>query len=220
VLPPRLYVITDRHATGGRPLVQVLAAVLRGAAAHRRPDGRLPLAVQLREKDLPAAALLSLARELAALTKAAGAALFVNDRLDIALACGAEGIHLPVSGLSPTDVRAIAPQLLVAVSTHAADEVEAAALAGACFAVFGPVFATPSKRGVFEPRAEAGLRAACRAPLPVLALGGITPGRASLCRAAGASGLACIRAVLSAPDPAAATHTFLECFEAAAPRPF
>jgi thiamine-phosphate pyrophosphorylase len=98
---PALYLITDRHATGGRPLGEVVAAALRGAAGFRRPDGRLPIAISLREKDLSAAELHALAIQIAGLTRAAGADLYVNGRLDVALACGAAGVHLPGNHLIP-----------------------------------------------------------------------------------------------------------------------
>lgn len=89
---PRLYLITDRHATGGRPLRDVVAAALHGAG-----PAASQVAVQLREKDLPARALVELARELRAITTAAGAGLFINDRVDVALAVNADGVHLPIS---------------------------------------------------------------------------------------------------------------------------
>ncbi len=209
-MAPAIYLITDRRATGGRPLAAVVAAALRGASRFRRADGTSPLAVSLREKDLPIAELSGLAREIAALTRAAGAELFVNGRIDVALAAGAQGVHLPADGLDPGQVRALAPGLRVGVSTHTLDEVAAAARAGADFVVFGPVFETPSKQGLLAARGLSALAAACAlSPMPVLALGGITADAAPLCRAAGAAGVACIRAIASAVDPEAETTAFL-----------
>jgi thiamine-phosphate pyrophosphorylase len=212
VTAPRLYLITDRRATGGRPLGAVVAAALAGAERFRLPDGRLPVAVQLREKDLPARELLALAGVLRAVTAAARAELFVNDRLDVAVACRADGVHVPASGLPPEEARRLAPRLRVAVSTHDPAEVARARAAGADFAVFGPVFETPSKRAFGPARGLEALRAAAARGLPVLALGGVTPERADTCRAAGASGVSCIRAVLGAPDPGAVTAAFLARF--------
>ena len=209
---PALYLITDRHATGGRPLTEVVAAALRGAAGFRRPDGRLHMAVSLREKDLPGADLHALATELVALTRAAGADLYVNGRLDVALACDAEGVHLPGNDLVPGEVRAIAPQLHIGVSTHTIDEVQAAARDGAHFVVFGPVFETASKTGLIPTRGLTGLAEASNTAIPVLALGGITPERAGACRISGARGLACIGAVMRAPDPESETRAFLARF--------
>jgi thiamine-phosphate pyrophosphorylase len=208
---PAVYLITDRRATGGRPLTAVVAAALRGAARFRRPDGGLPLAVSLREKDLPTSELMALARELVELTGRAGAELYINGRLDVALTIGAAGIHLPGDGFVPEEVRALAPGLRVGVSTHTLGEVQAAARSGANFVVFGPIFSTPSKAGIIAPRGLDGLAAAvAETPaLPVLALGGITSENAELCRKAGARGLACIRAIMRAPDPEFETAAFL-----------
>ncbi len=207
--PPRLYVVTDRHATGGRPLVDVVAAALAGAAPFRDARGRVPVAVQLREKDLPGGPLLALARGLRAVTAAAGAALFVNDRVDVALACGADGVHLPEAGLAPATVRAIAPGLAVARSTHDVATIAALRTEPIDFVVFGPVFATPSKQGILPARGLAALADAARLGVPVVALGGITEERARACRQSGAFGVACIRSVVAEPDPASAVTNIL-----------
>jgi thiamine-phosphate pyrophosphorylase len=211
---PRLYLITDRSATGGRPLGQVVAAALRGVEPFRAADGSLPIAVSLREKDLGGRALLALARELGALTRAAGARLFINGRVDVALAAGADGVHLPGDGLAPADVRAIAPALAIVVSAHTKKDIDAAAEAGAAFAVFGPVFDTPSKRGILKPVGLLELRAATRSRLPVLALGGVTLRDAGACARAGAAGIACIRAILGAADPERVAGEFIRGFDA------
>jgi thiamine-phosphate pyrophosphorylase len=204
-----LYIITDRQQTAGRPLLDVLAQALAAAQPFRSPDGRLPVAVSLREKTLPTAALTMLAKHVRALTKNAGAELFINGRVDVALACGADGVHLPVDAIAPGDVRAIAPTLAIACSTHAVEEVAAAARAGVDFVVFGPILETPSKRGVLQPRGIHSLSAAIVFGIPVVALGGLTPAHVPACVRAGASGVACIRAVLAAANPAAETVAFL-----------
>jgi thiamine-phosphate pyrophosphorylase len=210
---PALYLITDRRATRGRPLAEVVARALRGAARFRRADGRLPLAVSLREKDLPDRELAALAREIGALAAAAGADLYINGRLDLALACGAQGVHLPADGLVPGQVRALDPQLRVAVSTHTVEEARLAAESGADFVVFGPVFPPTSKTSFLAPRGREGLaRAAASSAAPVLALGGVTPARAEVCRLAGARGLACIGALMDAGDPEHETAAFLARF--------
>jgi thiamine-phosphate pyrophosphorylase len=204
---PRLYLVTSRRATTGRPLVDVVRAALEGVPA----DARGAVAVQLREKDLDGRALVALGRALRDVTRAAGAALFINDRLDVALAVEADGVHLGGRSLAPAEVVRLAPSLALAVSTHAPAEVAAAARTPQVrFAVFGPVWDTPSKRAFGAPVGLEGLRAASRLGLPVLALGGVTPARAVEARAAGASGVACIRAVLSAEDPASAVRAFFE----------
>jgi thiamine-phosphate pyrophosphorylase len=201
---PELYLVTDRHATAGRPLVDVVAAALAGVlrAAGSGPAPRV--AVQLRDKDLEARALVRVARELREVTREAGAALFVNERVDVALAVGADGVHLGWSALPIDDVRAVAPGLAIALSTHELDEVRAAAAKAASFVVFGPVFDTPSKRGLLAPRGLAALAQACAVGVPVVALGGVDARNAGSCVAVGACGVACVRAVLGADDPGAA----------------
>jgi thiamine-phosphate pyrophosphorylase len=203
---PRLYVVTDRHATAGRPLVDVVRAALAGVPA----EDRGAVAISLREKDLDGRALVALARELRAVTRAAGAGLFINDRLDVALAVDADGVHLGGRSLASTDVARVAPTLTVAVSTHDRAEVEAAARAGNVrFAVFGPVWDTPSKRALGTPVGLEALRAASVLGLPLLALGGVSTERAAGAWAAGAAGVACIRAVLEAADPGAAARALM-----------
>jgi thiamine-phosphate pyrophosphorylase len=187
----------------------VLDALLRAARAHCGEGVLLPLAICLREKDLSVAQLTMLAQSVCELTKKAGVDLFINGRVDVALACGASGVHLPADGLAPADVRSIAPDLRVAVSTHSVEEVDRAARANAAFVVFGPVFATPSKQGLLEPRGLEGLRGVCGRGVPVLALGGIFPDHARLCEDAGASGVAVIRAAMAAADPAVGIAAFL-----------
>jgi thiamine-phosphate pyrophosphorylase len=212
-VPPAVYLITDRRATGGRGLIEVVAAAVEAAGPFRAPDGRLPLAVSLREKDLPARELTELAGALAQVTRNARADLFINGRVDVALACGAQGVHLPADGFVPAQVRALGPHLRVGVSTHTAEEARAAGESGADFVVFGPVFSPLSKESPLAPQGTEGLaRAAAACAVPVLALGGITPERAAICRTAGARGLACIGALMGASDPRVETAAFLARF--------
>ncbi len=150
--------------------------------------------IQMREKDLSARAQWELARAALERLRAFPATrLLINDRLDVALAAGAQGVHLPGGGLAIADARRLAPPgFLIAASCHAPGEAVAAAEAGADFLVFGPVFATPSKPGA-TPAGLAALAAACRAAIPVLALGGVNRENAAECLAAGAAGIAGIR---------------------------
>jgi thiamine-phosphate pyrophosphorylase len=200
---PRLYIITDRHATGGRPLVEVVASALEGAR------GRADVAVQLREKDLGGRALWELARALRAVTAAAGVQLYVNDRVDVALAAGADGVHLGGRSLAVADVRAVALRLRIGVSTHTRAEVEEAAAAGADFAVFGPVFETPSKPGFHTGLST--LKEVTALGLPVLALGGIDEKNAQQCIVAGAFGVAGIRSVMAATKLPETVSSLLAC---------
>jgi len=191
--PPGLVLVTDRRATRDRDLVAVVDAAL-GAG--------LP-AVQLREKDLSGRPLLLLAERLRAATARTGALLFVNDRIDVAIAAGADGVHLG-GGSVPLDVarRLVGPDALIGVSTHVAGE----APAGADFAFFGPVWETPGKEAVGAARLTEAVRAST---IPILAIGGVTADRIPAVRAAGAAGAAVIRAILGAPDPGRATRELL-----------
>jgi thiamine-phosphate pyrophosphorylase len=163
------------------------------------------VAVQLREKDLDGRALSDLGRALRATTAAAGVRLFINDRIDVALAVGADGVHLGGTSLAPTEARAIAPMLAVAVSTHGLAEVRAA-IGNAAFAVFGPIRETPSKRAYGPPLGIDALAGAARLGLPLLALGGLEARDVPEVLAAGAHGVACIRFVMAATDPASAVR--------------
>jgi thiamine-phosphate pyrophosphorylase len=168
-------------------------------ALERAPRGRV--AVQLRHKSLPADALLELARELRAITHAAGAPLLVNDRVDVALAIDADGIHLPERGLPGDVARALLPAgRVVGRSCHDAYGLERAAREGADYATLAPVFTVPGKG---RPLGVPAFGRLCRqASIPVFALGGITAAHTSELRVAGARGVAVMRSVLGTADPA------------------
>lgn len=209
----RLYLVTDRKAAeaAGRTLPAVLGAALTRAAARGARVG-----VQLREKDLDGGPLFALAREVRALTREHGARLLVNDRLDVALAAEADGVHLPARGL-PADAarKLLAATGLIGASTHSAAEAAAARVRGADFVVLGPVYAPASKRAAGRPIGVAALAGATgEAGLPVLALGGLTPERVAEVMRAGAHGVACIGAVMGARDPGAVVDRFLDALEA------
>jgi thiamine-phosphate pyrophosphorylase len=156
--------------------------------------------IQLREKDLPTRDLETLARaaRLGTENREPPTALLINSRSDVALACGADGVHLPADDLSPSDVRRIwakaghTTRPLITVSCHSADEVARAASDGADFALFAPVFEKKDAPHV-SPAGFDQLREACRQKIPVLALGGITLENARACLDAGAAGIAAIR---------------------------
>ncbi len=196
---PRLYLVTDRRAVAaghGLALPDCVERALRGGAD----------AVQLRERDLPADQLLDLARRIAELCRRHQATLLINDRVDVALASGADGVHLPASSFAVADARRLlGSQRVVAVSTHTPDEARAAADAGADFIVFGPVRPTPSKAGYGPPRGIDELRrVAAAVEIPVLAIGGIDTSCAAQVIDAGARGIAVIRAILAADQPESA----------------
>lgn len=197
----RLHLVTDRDATASRPLRDVVSAALRGGAT----------AVQLREKDLDTRKLLDLARELRALTQEYRAHLLINDRIDVALAAGADGVHLPSNSFAVTDARRLlGASAIVGVSTHSVEQVRRAAADGADYAVFGPVFDTPAKRRYGAPLGLAALHEAVEASaLPIVAIGGIDASNAVAVAATGCAGIAVIRAILSADDPAQAAGDLL-----------
>lgn len=165
-------------------------------------------AVQLREKDLDGRALCERAALLGERCRAAGVKLVVNDRVDIALGVGADGVHLPANGLPVDAARALlGPAPLIGCSVHTADEL--ARSTGCDFVLFGPVFDTPAKRAFGAPQGVEALAAMVRAaPVPVLAVGGIVPERVGEVLRAGAAGVAVIAAILDAADPAATVRRF------------
>ncbi len=200
MLPPRLHLVTDRTATAD------LAAAVRSALLPLPPGSAV---VHVRAKDLDGAALLALARSVGGICRAAGQLFVVNDRLDVALASGADGVHLPVAAVPPAEARRLLGAALVGVSCHSADEVRRARGGGADYATFGPVFDTPSKRAYGPPVGVAALADAASLGLPLVALGGVGVANAAAVMAAGAHGVAAIRAWLDTPDPGRAAASLL-----------
>jgi len=145
--------------------------------------------IQVREKDLGTRALLALVERIVLAARGSETKVLVNDRLDVAIAAGADGVHLPANGLRVADVRPLIQ--LVGVSTHTVDEVIAAESDGADFVVFGPVFDTPGKTAVGLERLRAITR---QVSIPVFAIGGVHSGNAAMVLRAGAAGIAGIRA--------------------------
>ena len=174
------YYITDRHQAGG------IEALL-GCIARALRDG--VEMIQIREKDLSTRALCELVCAAVALENPHGSRILVNARVDVALAAGAHGVHLPGDSIEPARLRTIVPAgFTIGVSCHKLEELDAP---GADFAVFSPVFFTPSKAEYGPPQGLDRLRDACRATaLPVLALGGVNESNAAACTEAGAAGIA------------------------------
>ncbi len=191
----RIVLVTDRRLADPRTLIERL-----GEAAAAGVD-----AIQIREKDLEAAELLDLTRAAVAECRHHGCRIFVNGRFDVALEAGADGVHLPADGLRVADVRRhTGARLILGVSTHSLEEARAAQEEGADYVFLGPVFQTPSKRDAVPLGAD-GLAAAARAlTVPVYGIGGIDHGSAAALAALPIAGVAVIRAVLAAPDIAAA----------------
>ena len=162
--------------------------------------------IQIREKHLTGRELADLVQE-ALRVAPAPCRILVNDRLDVACAVRAAGVHLTEQSISVADARKFVRErelpssFLVGASTHSLDSARAAADSGADYVIFGPVFATPSKAGYGAPQGIERLAAVCRSvSVPVLAIGGITPENAGECRAAGAAGIAAIRLFQDAAD--------------------
>ncbi|TSA01175.1 MAG: thiamine phosphate synthase [Nitrospiraceae bacterium] len=200
-----LYLVTDRHQTGGRPLRDVVHAALRAGVR----------AVQLREKDLPARSLLALARDLAELAGTCNARVFVNDRVDICLASGSAGVHLPAAGLPASAARGlVGADRLIGRSAHSADEAARAEREGADFIVLGPIFETPSKRAFGPPIGLRELeRARTRCRVPLFGIGGITIDRVRDVVNAGARGVAVVGSVMAAEDVERASRELLDALE-------
>jgi thiamine-phosphate pyrophosphorylase len=197
-----LYLITDRRQIyEGRDLIEAVGQALAGGIR----------AVQLREKDLTAAELYPLALALRKLTRDFSAKLLINDRIDIALAVDADGVHLGAHSLPiVTARRLLGNDKLLGVSTHHFNEIEIASQARADFVTFGPVWHTPSKAAFGPPAGLEKLRRACTvSTLPVFALGGITADRIPEVFAAGAAGAGLISAILASSDPGGAAADLL-----------
>jgi thiamine-phosphate pyrophosphorylase len=196
-----LYLVTDRNQTGGRNLLWVLQQALDGGVK----------AVQLREKDLSGKDLLLLAEKTCKLCQAYNAALFINDRVDVALAVDATGVQLSKTSLPAVTARALlGPQKIIGVSTHALQEAKEAEQNGADFVLFGPVYFTGSKAAYGAPQGLPALKTIVdNVSLPVYAIGGITPENAESTKNIGVRGVALISAIVSAESPKKAAEQML-----------
>ena len=205
----RLIVITDRYLARPRQVIEVVGDALRAGAP----------AVQLRDKVLPPRDTLPLAHRLREDTEAAGALFFMNDRLDLALAVRADGVHLGVDDLPVAAARRIAPpRFLIGYSAHEPGAARAAIAAGADYIGCGAIHSTSTKRDAGQAIGLERLNSVVNAiDAPVVAIGGITPERAGNIFQAGAAGCAVVRAVMADPDPGLPVRAFLRA--AAANRP-
>lgn len=205
----RLIVITSTAQAAPRDLLWVVAEALRAGAP----------AVQLREKGATARDLLPVAERLRELTFAHGALLFVNDRLDVALASGADGVHLGPDDVMPSAVRSAAPKgFLIGYSADDPGIAQSAIADGADYIGCGTVWPTSSKRDAGRAIGLDGLNRVARAVrAPVVGIGGITLRRIAGIRGTGASGVAVMSAVMSASDPGEIVRRFLARIEASGP---
>jgi thiamine-phosphate pyrophosphorylase len=193
-----LYLVTDRKLTGGRELADVVERALSGGVN----------AVQLREKDLGGAALFHLAEALKRVCARHRARLFINDRIDVALAVDADGVQLGGASMPIGAARELlGGDKLIGASIHSLHEAQQAVREGADFVLFGPVYFTPSKAAYGAPQGIDRLKEVVeKISIPVYAIGGITSGNVGEIKKIGARGVALIAAVMSAQDPAAAAR--------------
>lgn len=207
-MDPRLYVVLDRAAAGGRSLDDLLAAVIDGGCRM----------VQLRDKDSPSGRLLPLAERLLARARSAGVTFVVNDRVDLAVAIGADGVHLGQEDLPPRLARPILRAgMILGISTHDVAQAHAARDAPADYVAVGAMFPTRTKPDfqLVGPALVRKLRPDIRVPL--VGIGGITHDNVADVIRAGADGVAVISAVCGAPNPELATRRFLELIGDARP---
>jgi thiamine-phosphate pyrophosphorylase len=197
----RLIVVTDPDCGAGRTVVDMVRAALRGGAP----------AIQLRMKHASAREMTELARALLAETRAAGALLFINDRVDVAIAVGADGAHVGQDDLPVHAARAITPPgFLLGVSAETAELARVAAADGADYVGVGPVYVTGSKADAGDAvGVERIAEVAAAVRIPVVGIGGITIDNAPPVLHAGAAGIAVISAMMRADDPEAAARALL-----------
>jgi thiamine-phosphate pyrophosphorylase len=197
-----LYLITDRHQTGGLRLIDVVEEALKGGVR----------AVQLREKDLSSRELYELAYDLRKLTTRYGARLIINDRVDVAMAVDADGVHLGLNSLPIHRVRRlIGNDRLIGLSCHNQVNAIMAQEKGADFITFGPVYYTPSKAQYGKPVGVDKLEIVSHLlQIPVFALGGVKRENIHELVAAGATGIALVSAIIASDDPRSEAEAMLD----------
>ncbi len=192
-----VYLVAGLQTPSGGSILDAVDAAIRGGIT----------AVQLRDKHASTRDLLALGRSLMQRTRAAGIPLIVNDRVDVALALGADGVHVGQDDMPASDARRlIGPHLILGVSTSTVAEARAARDADADYLGVGDLFGTPSKSDAGDPIGLGPVADIAGAvPLPIVGIGGITRANAADVIGAGAAGVAVISAILAAADPAQAS---------------
>ena len=200
-----LYLVADAEFAAGRDLLGMVGAAIRGGVT----------VVQLRAKNLPSRDFLELGLRAADLLARTGVPLLVNDRLDIALACGAGGIHLGQEDMPLAAARKIlGGDRIIGISVNTVEEARAAEAGGADYVGAGPAFATATKETALPILGPEGVRSIKRAVrIPVVAIGGISAGNAAALVHSGADGIAVISAILGAPDARRATEDLRKAFK-------
>lgn len=197
-----VYVITDRRLAGDRSILDVVRAAIRGGAT----------VIQLREKEATTREMVELGRALLEITRAAGIPLIVNDRVDVALAIDADGVHVGQDDMPAAIARRlIGPDKILGVSAETVEQARAAERDGADYLGVGDIYGTTTKPDAGPPIGIEGLRRIVQAvSIPVVGIGGINPDNAEPVIEAGAAGVAVVSAVMAAPDPEEATRRLRE----------
>jgi thiamine-phosphate pyrophosphorylase len=198
----RLYLVTDQPSLRGRSLLEVVRAAVQGGVS----------CVQLREKSLNTRDFVAQSLAVKALLDPLGVPLVINDRIDVALACQAQGVHLGQSDMPVTIARQmLPPEVFIGLSVENLGDVARAAGQAVDYLGVSPVFATPTKTDTAPPWGLAGLRQVrALTTLPLVAIGGIHLSNAAEVLRAGADGLAVVSAICSADDPALAAQLFAQ----------
>ena len=198
-----LYLVVERSLMGNRDWVDVVCAAVRGGVT----------VVQLREKECSTRTFIQLAEQLLPHLRTAGVPLIINDRVDVALAVGADGVHVGQSDMPAAQARKLlGPERFLGLSLEYKDQFYDSDITLVDYVAASPVFATPTKTDTAPPWGLEGLRALCHvSPKPVVAIGGINVSNATAVRQAGAAGLAVVSALCAAPDPEAAARALLTC---------
>ncbi len=200
----RLCLVTDRRLAGGRLLLDIVAAAARGGATM----------VQLREKEATTRAFVEEARALKAMLEPLGVAFVVNDRLDVALAVDADGLHVGQDDMPVAEARRLlGPDKIVGLSITEPGQALRADAAAADYLGVGPVYAQQTKGDAAAPLGVEGVRQVRRLTrTPMIAIGGLTPENSAAVLAAGADGLAVVSAIVAASDPERAARSFARLF--------
>ena len=202
----RLYLVTDQASAGTRTLSDVVAAAVQGGVT----------CVQLREKQLNTRDFVAQAMAMKVLLAPFNIPLVINDRIDVALACGAQGVHLGQSDMPVVQARKLLPpDMFIGWSVESMADVVRSALLPVDYLGVSPIYATPTKTGTQTPWGLAGLRTIrCATTLPLVAIGGMNAGNARDVLSAGADALAVVSAICAAPDPCAAAAALRKLIDA------
>lgn len=194
-----LYLVTDRALSAGRPLERIVEEAVQGGATM----------VQLREKDLPTREFLDLARSLKGLLAPRGIPLIINDRLDIAMACGAEGIHVGQSDMPVREIRRLGgPELLIGLSVESEEDARKAEDLDIDYIGISPVYTTPTKKELTSGLGPEGVRSICGlSRFPAVGIGGLNHENSAEIIRSGAEGVAVVSALCSVESPRKAAQT-------------